>query len=165
MALVSGTKLGSYQITSLLGSGGMGDVYLAKDVKLGRKVALKVLPEALSKDEDRLRRFKREARAASALDHPNIVTIHDISEAEGHHFIVMQYVPGKTLGELLLRGAYRAQANTRLRIAGYGRTLSGSQPGCCSPRPQARQPHGDGRRIRQDPGFRPRKTNGIFELF
>ncbi len=104
MALTPGTKLGSYEVTSLLGSGGMGDVYLAKDLKLGRNVALKVLPESLSIDKDRLRRFEREARAASALDHSNIVTIHDISEADGCHFIVMQYVPGKTLGELLRAG-------------------------------------------------------------
>ncbi len=101
MALIPGTQLGSYEISSLLGSGAMGDVYLAKDLKLGRNVALKVLPEEFSTDKDRLGRFEREARAASALDHPNIVTIHDISEAEGYHFIVMQYVPGKTLGELI----------------------------------------------------------------
>jgi Tol biopolymer transport system component len=110
-----GTRLGSYEITSLLGSGGMGEVYRAKDLKLGRDVAIKVLPKQLAADPERLKRFEREARAASALDHPNIVTIHDIAETDGVHFIVMQYVAGKTLRELMAEG--RLDLNTTLRYA------------------------------------------------
>ncbi len=94
MALTAGSRLGSYEIVSLLGSGGMGDVYRAKDHKLGRDVAIKVLREELASDPQRLKRFELEARAASALDHPNIVTIYDISELDGVHFIVMQVRAG-----------------------------------------------------------------------
>jgi Tol biopolymer transport system component len=101
MSLTAGTRLGSYEIITLLGSGGMGEVYRAKDLKLEREVAIKVLPGELAADFQRLERFKREARTASALDHPNIVTIHDIAEEDGVHFIVMQYVEGKTLRTLV----------------------------------------------------------------
>jgi serine/threonine-protein kinase len=93
-----GQRVAHYQIVALLGSGGMGEVYLAQDVKLGRKVALKLLPTLFTRDEDRLRRFEQEARAASALDHPNVCVIHEVGEtADGRHFIVMEYVDGVTL--------------------------------------------------------------------
>ena len=81
MTLQPGTRLGSYEVTSLLGSGGMGEVYRAKDHKLGREVAIKVLREELASDPERLRRFEQEARSASALNHPNIITIHDIGRS------------------------------------------------------------------------------------
>src|SRR5437667_6224897 len=93
-----GQRIAHYEILALLGSGGMGEVYLAQDVKLGRKVALKLLPTLFTRDEDRLRRFEQEARAASALDHPNVCVIHEVGEtADGRHFIVMEYVDGVTL--------------------------------------------------------------------
>ncbi len=92
-----GQQLNSYQILSLLGKGGMGEVYLARDQRLDRQVALKVLPAEVSEDPERLRRFLREAKAASALDHPNIATIHELGEAKGVHYIVMEYVKGETL--------------------------------------------------------------------
>ena len=95
---MTGRRLLHYQIGEKLGSGGMGEVYRAKDTRLGRDVALKVLPADKVASPERLRRFTREARAASQLNHPNIITIHDIAEAEGIHFIVMEYVPGPTLG-------------------------------------------------------------------
>jgi len=101
MPLTPGTRLGSYEIVSLLGAGGMGEVYKAKDLKLGRDVAIKVLREDLASDPERLRRFEQEARAASSLNHPNIVTIHDIGEHEGTRYIAMEYVEGKTLREML----------------------------------------------------------------
>ena len=101
MSLTSGTKLGAYEILSPLGAGGMGEVYRARDTKLGREVAIKVLPEDVASDRDRLRRFEQEARAASALNHPNIITIHDISEEGSTHYIVMEYVEGKTLTDML----------------------------------------------------------------
>ena len=94
-----GKALSHYSIIEHLGSGGMGDVYLAEDTRLGRKVALKVLSAELTKDQDRVRRFQREARAASALNHPHIVTIHDIGESAVGHFIAMEYVKGQTLGD------------------------------------------------------------------
>jgi serine/threonine protein kinase/dienelactone hydrolase len=97
-------QLGPYRILSLVGSGGMGDVYRAHDTKLARDVAIKVLRSDLLPDEERKRRFIREARAASALNHPNIVTVHDIQQADGLTFIVMEYLRGKSLQEAIPEG-------------------------------------------------------------
>ena len=98
MAISSGSKLGSYEVLALLGAGGMGEVYRARDTRLGREVAIKVLPAERMADENRRRRFVQEARAASALNHPNIVTIYEIESADGIDFIVMEYVPGQDPG-------------------------------------------------------------------
>src|SRR5580765_5622976 len=86
----SGTKLGRYEIRSKIGEGGMGEVYLAEDTQLHRKVALKVLPNEVGTHQDRIRRFRQEATAAATLNHPNIATIHEIGESEGVNFIVME---------------------------------------------------------------------------
>src|SRR5215208_1725481 len=101
--LLPGKSLGPYTILELLGSGGMGEVYLAQDSRLGRRVALKLLPDHFVTNEDRLRRFRQEARAASALNHPNIITIHEIGEAETTHYIVTEFIEGETLRALLIR--------------------------------------------------------------
>jgi serine/threonine-protein kinase len=102
--LAQGTKLLDYEIVSLLGSGGMGDVYCARDPRLHRAVAIKVLPSFLSSDPDRLRRFEHEARAVASLNHPNVVTIHSIEEAGGVHFLTMELVEGQTLDRLIPKG-------------------------------------------------------------
>jgi Tol biopolymer transport system component len=104
MALSSGTKLGPYEIQSPLGAGGMGEVYRARDTRLGRDVAIKVLPEALAKDADRLRRFEQEARTIAALNHPNILGIHDIGAHDGAPFLVSEFLEGQTLREKLESG-------------------------------------------------------------
>jgi serine/threonine protein kinase/TolB-like protein/Flp pilus assembly protein TadD len=104
MAIAAGTQFGRYEIRSPLGAGGMGEVYLADDVQLGRAVALKLLPADFTRDEERLRRFQQEARATSALNHPNILTIFEIGEANGTQFIATEFIDGITLRERLSRG-------------------------------------------------------------
>ena len=101
--LEPGRMLKHYRIVSLLGRGGMGEVYAADDTRLGRKVAIKILPPALAGDAERLRRFTQEAKAASALNHPSILTIHDVDEMDGHPFLVTEFIEGQTLRERLRR--------------------------------------------------------------
>jgi eukaryotic-like serine/threonine-protein kinase len=105
------TSIGSYRILSPLGRGGMGEVYLAEDTRLGRKVAIKLLLEEFTTDGERVRRFEREARAASAINHPNILTIYEIGRSEGLHFIAAEYVEGQTLRQRM------KQSRLRLREA------------------------------------------------
>ena len=101
MSLASGTKLGPYEVIAPLGAGGMGEVYRARDPKLNREVAIKVLPEAVAHNPDRLARFEREARMAAALNHPNIVTLYSIEEAGGIRFLTMEHVEGQSLDRLM----------------------------------------------------------------
>ena len=100
-ALTAGTKLGPYEIIAPLGAGGMGEVYRARDTHLGRTVAIKILPAAFSADQDRLHRFKEEARSASALNHPNIITIHDLGQEGSTHYIAMELVEGRRCASCL----------------------------------------------------------------
>src|SRR3984893_18089177 len=105
MPLTPGAKLGPYEIVSPLGVGGMGEVYRARDTRLGRDVALKILPESFSRDADRLRRFEQEARAVAALNHPNILAIHDIGQHDGSPFLVSELLEGESLRGVLDQGA------------------------------------------------------------
>src|SRR5437667_3430036 len=98
--LSSGTKLGRYEIRSMIGEGGMGEVYLAQDTKLDRKVALKILPADVATHPDRMKRFVQEAKVVSALNHPNIITIYEIDETEPRHFIATEFIDGDTLRQL-----------------------------------------------------------------
>src|SRR6516164_9958092 len=107
MRLAFGTRLGHYEILSPLGAGGMGEVYKAHDACLQRVVAIKVLPADKVADPARTQRFIQEARAASALNHPNIITIYDVVTEAGTQFIVMEYVRGKTLDHLIPRKGMR----------------------------------------------------------
>src|SRR5687767_1343667 len=103
MSLIPGKKLGRYEIRSPLGVGGMGEVYLAEDSKLDRRVALKVLPTEVAAKRERMDRFVREAKAAAALNHPNIAHVYEIDEADGQHFIAMEFIDGATLREKIHR--------------------------------------------------------------
>src|SRR5215510_5980098 len=115
---MSGQTISHYQVLSLLGADGMGEVYLVEDTRLGRKVALKLLPQKFTQDRERVLRFQQEARAASALNHPNILTIYEIGEFEGRHFIATEFIDGKTLRELMnARIKLRAALDVATQVA------------------------------------------------
>src|ERR1700676_1770947 len=119
MNLASGTKLGPYEIASLLGAGGMGEVYRARDSRLKREVAIKVLPQALALDADRMRRFEQEALSTAALNHPNILAVFDIGTSEGSPYVVSELLDGETLRERLRSGpiAVRKTLDYAMQIA------------------------------------------------
>ena len=104
MTIASGSRLGAYEVLSLLGSGGMGEVYRARDPRLNRPIAIKILPQATAADPERRARFEREAQSVAALNHPNIVTIHSVEEAGGLLFLTMELVEGKPLGDVIVKG-------------------------------------------------------------
>src|SRR5712692_10197099 len=106
MSLSVGSRLGPYEIVSPLGAGGMGEVYRARDPRLGREVAIKVLPASFSQDADRLRRFEQEAKAAGVLNHPNITAVYDIGSHEGAPYVVSELLEGETLRNRLGGGAF-----------------------------------------------------------
>ena len=111
-----GKTLGHYEITDKLGQGGMGEVWLARDSKLGREVAIKTLPEEFARDEERLARFEREAKLLASLNHPNIATIHGLEEDNGTRFLVLELVEGDTLAERLKRGAILVEESLKLAL-------------------------------------------------
>src|SRR5262249_50444681 len=104
MSVGVGTRLGSLEITGFLGKGGMGEVYRARDMKLKREVAVKILPDEFSRDADRVTRFQREAELLASLNHPNIAAIYDLDEASGSRFLVLELVEGETLADRIRRG-------------------------------------------------------------
>src|SRR6476646_12005230 len=105
MALEPGTRLGTYEISAALGAGGMGEVYRARDTRLNRDVALKILPDAFASDPDRLARFQREAQVLASLNHSNIAHIHGLEESDGVRALVMELVEGEDLSQRIARGA------------------------------------------------------------
>jgi hypothetical protein len=116
LPIESGTRLGPYEIETLLGAGGMGEVYRARDTRLGRDVAIKVLPQAWSADRDRLRRFAQEARATAALNHPRICTIYDVGHEAGTDYFVLEYLEGESLADRLSRGPLKLDEAMRAAI-------------------------------------------------
>ena len=112
----SPTQLGSYEILSAIGKGGMGEVWKAKDTKLGREVAIKTLPEEFAQDTDRLARFEREAKLLASLNHPNIAAIYGLEKHEGTRFLVLELVEGDTLGEQIKRGAIPVEESLKLAL-------------------------------------------------
>ena len=145
-----GETVGPYRVLRKLGEGGMGEVYLAEDVRLGRKLALKVVSARLSQDQDRLLRFQWEARSVSALNHPNVITIYDIGEADGRHYFATEFVDGETLrapapGADNGSGPYRCGNRSPPREGSHRRssdstaTAMGSSRAC--PSSAARGPH------------------------
>src|SRR5713101_2284544 len=104
MTITAGIKLGRYEIRAKIGAGGMGEVYLAQDTKLDRRVALKILPAEVAAHPDRMKRFVQEAKSASALNHPNIITIHEIEQIDSVNFIATEFIDGDTLRQRLNNG-------------------------------------------------------------
>ncbi len=127
--LVAGQRLGPYKVMSHIGSGGMGDVYLAEDTRLGRKVALKLLPAAFTGDAERLRRFRQEAQVVSALNHPNILTVYEIGQADSLHFIAMEYVEGQTLRERMSGARMKLREVLDVAIQGASALAAAHQAG------------------------------------
>ena len=139
MPLGPGARLDGYELIELLGAGGMGEVWLATEARLGRKVALKLLPPALTRDPARVARFEQEARAASALSHPNVCTIHALGEsADGQRYIAMEHVEGRTLRRRLVSGRSpyptRSTSACRWRPPYRRRTRPASSTATSSPR-------------------------------
>ena len=126
MALMAGMKLGPYEIVGPLGVGGMGEVYRATDTRLGRTVAIKVLPGHLSQNTEGRLRLEQEARTISKLAHPNVCTLHDIGHHEGVDFLVLEFVEGKTLRELMTDGTLPMRKVVRYRGADCGRAGAGA---------------------------------------
>src|SRR5207253_5342294 len=134
--LPPGTHLGRYEIRSKIGAGGMGEVYLAQDTKLDRKVALKILPADLAANQDRMRRFVQEAKAAAALNHPNIAHIYEIGESEGTNFIAMEFIDGGDAAREGSPGKERAEGPAQILAPGRPgvgeSTRIGNRPICAS---------------------------------
>ncbi len=124
MALTTGLKLGPYEIVAAIGAGGMGEVYRAKDTRLDRTVAIKVLPSHLSQNSDLKQRFEREARAISSLSHAHICSLFDIGSHEGTDYLVMEYLEGETLAQRLTRGAVPAEQVLRYGMDSRGNLVS-----------------------------------------
>src|SRR6202521_4940314 len=116
MALTSGTRLGPYEIVAPLGAGGMGEVYRARDTRLDRTVAIKILPTHLSDSPDAKQRFDREARAISSLSHPNICHLYDVGSQDGIQYLVIEYLEGETLASRLERGPFPSEQALRVAI-------------------------------------------------
>ena len=140
MELSAGARVGPYEIRGLVGRGGMGEVYRAHDPRLGRDVAVKVLPARFVESPDRLRRFSQEARAVGALNHPNIVDVHDLGQSDGLPYVVIELLEGETLADAPARGAADRAARARDRAADRARARRGPREGHRPPRPQAREP-------------------------
>src|ERR1700747_1741134 len=119
MTLTAGTRLGPYEISALIGAGGMGEVYKARDTRLNRDVAIKVLPASFAADRERLRRFEQEAQSVAALSHANILAVYDIGYDNGTHYLVSELLDGESLRELLARGipSHRKSIGYAIQIA------------------------------------------------
>jgi hypothetical protein len=158
MAIPPGARLGPYEVVSSLGAGGMGEVYRAKDTRLDRTVAVKVLPEHLAHDPDLRQRFEREARAVSSLNHPHICVLHDVGRQDGVDYLVLEYLEGESLHDRLEQGPLPLDQAPLLdrdrRCPRQGPPL-----GCDPPRPQARQRDAD-EGGSEAPGLRPGQEGG-----
>ena len=140
MPLATGSRLGPYEIQSPLGAGGMGEVYRAHDSRLDRTVAIKILPASFAADDDRLKRFAQEARAAAALNHPNILSIFDIGDDHGTTYVVSELLEGETLRARLQKAALPLRKAIELCAANRAWTRGRAREGHRASRPEAGKP-------------------------
>ena len=155
MTLSTGTKLGPYEILSPLGAGGMGEVYRARDAKLNRDVAIKVLPEAVAEDAERLARFQREAQVLAALNHPHIAAIYGLEKAGNVEALVLELVEGETLAERIAARADSGRRGARDRASDRGGARGGAREGDRASGPEARQREDHAGGQGQGAGLRP----------
>ncbi len=141
MALPAGSRLGPYEIVAPLGAGGMGEVYRAKDTRLERTVAIKVLPQHLSSAPEVRQRFEREAKTISQLSHPHICALYDVGKQDETEYLVMEFLEGETLADRLGQGSAVAGADAALRDRDRRRARQGAPAGDRAPGPEARQRH------------------------
>ena len=160
MALTPGTRLGPYEILSALGAGGMGEVYRARDTRLDRDVAIKILPEAFAADAERLARFQREAKVLASLNHPNIAIIHGLEHADGAHALVMELVEGEDLAQRIARGRDPARRGAADREADRRGARSRARAGHHPPRSEAREHQGAAGRHGEGARLRPGESDG-----
>ena len=151
MSFAADTQLGPYKISALIGSGGMGEVYRARDTRLLRDVALKVLPASFTNDPDRLRRFEQEARAVAALNHPNIVSVYDVGAVDGVHYIVSELLEGETLRQRITPTGMPARKAIELAVQLANGLAAGHEQGIVH---RDLKPRGKA----EDFGFRPREA-------
>ena len=149
-----GKTLAHYEITRAIGKGGMGEVYQATDTKLGRSVAIKVLPEEFASDAERVARFEREAKLLASLNHPNIAAIYGLEQSEGTRFLVLELVEGQTLSERLVRGPLPVQESLELALQIRRSPRSRPREGRHPSGPEARQHQGHVRRQSKGVGLR-----------
>lgn len=153
-ALSAGAFLAHYRIASRIGEGGMGEVYLAEDTKLDRKVALKILPSRFADDEARLGRFVQEAKAASALNHPNIITVYEIGEAGGIHYIAGEFIDGRTLRQWMATERPKLPVQIEIALQAANALAAGACRRNSPSRHQAGKCNGKVRRAGQSPRLR-----------
>ncbi len=159
MTIAAGTKLGPYEIIAPIGAGGMGEVYRARDTRLDRTVAVKVLPSHLSENPEAKQRFDREARAISSLNHPNICTLFDVGHQDGVDYLVMEYLDGETLADRLAKGALPTEQVLKIGIEICEGLERAHRTGVVHRDLETRQHHADEIRCETD-GFRIGESSG-----
>ena len=132
MALATGARLGAYEILAILGAGGMGEVYRARDTRLGREAAITVILDAFAADPDRVARFQREAKVLASLNHPHIAAFYRLEEAGGQHFLVMELVEGQTLADRLVRGPLSAAESVAIAVQIADALEAAHEKGSCT---------------------------------
>ena len=161
MTISQGSRLGVYEILGPLGVGGMGEVYRARDTKLGREVALKVLPDAVANNPERLTRFEREARALAALNHPGVVTIYSVEQSGRTHYLAMELVEGEGLDVAMASGGFPLDRFFEVAVPLGRRSVGGARARDRAPGPETLQCHVDPGGTRQGPRLRPGEARGF----